>query len=320
MDIDVVILWVDSSDLVWRSKINQYLEKKIDWDNKEESTRYNSINEIEISITSVIKNASFVRNIFLITDNQKPKRFDELKELAEENEINLKLIDHKDVFIGYEKYLPTFNNRGIEALMYKIEGLSDHFLYLNDDFFIINKTKPEDFFIDGKPVLRGSWLKYDKDRLSKKIFPNKNKDLSAHRYRKEHSAKILGFKKYYNFHHTPYPLRKKTIQKFFDENPDLLEENLKHKFRHKNQFLLQCLINHVEIKNKTCILKKDLSLFYTHKYGWSKILKRVYKADRKDNKTLFMCLQSLETVSKPKLKYLLKWIDKKLNSNFANEL
>ncbi|WP_435254782.1 Stealth CR1 domain-containing protein [Tenacibaculum sp. A30] len=318
MDIDVVMLWVDSSDELWRNKINQYLEKKIDWENKEESTRYNSINEIEISIRSVIKNASFVRNIFLVTDNQKPKRFRELKELAQKNNINLKLIDHKDIFVGYEEYLPTFNNRCIEALIYKIEGLSEHFLYLNDDFFIINKTNPDDFFKDGKPILRGRW----KSNVEFTSAENNSIEGEAtHQYAKEYSASIVGFNnKYYNFHHTPYPLRKSTIQFFFNENPDLLENNLKYKFRNKNQFLLQCLINHVEIKNNTCDLKKGFSLIYTHDYSWYKILRKTIITDLKRKKKLFMCLQSLETVSERKLRFLLKWIDKKLDSNFANEL
>ena len=317
MNIDVVILWVNSSDEVWKNKINQYLENKIDWDDKEESTRYNSINEIEISITSVIKNASFIRNIFVVTDNQKPKKFEELKELAKKSDINLKLIDHKDIFTGYEKYLPTFNNRSIEALMYRIKGLSEHFLYLNDDFFIINKTKPNDFFIEGKPVLRGHW-KSNKEFTSAKF--NSIKGEATHQYAKEYSASILGFKKYYNFHHTPYPLRKSTIQSFFKENKDLLEKNIKYKFRNKEQFLLQCLINHVEIKNKTSVLIKELALAYTHDYSWYKILKKTFKTDLKGDKIFFLCLQSLETVNKRKLKYLLKWIDKKLDSNFANEL
>jgi len=31
-NIDAVITWVDSSDVVWQNQINQYLEKKNSWD------------------------------------------------------------------------------------------------------------------------------------------------------------------------------------------------------------------------------------------------------------------------------------------------
>ncbi|HOD11100.1 MAG TPA: Stealth CR1 domain-containing protein, partial [Flavobacterium sp.] len=54
-EIDAVITWVDGSDDVWRNKINTHLEKKIDWNNKVSSKRYNSIDEIELTIESIIK-------------------------------------------------------------------------------------------------------------------------------------------------------------------------------------------------------------------------------------------------------------------------
>lgn len=321
MNIDAVITWVDSSDKAWRHKINQYLEKKIDWNNKKKSTRYNSINEIEICITSILKFATFIKNIYVVTDNQKPDNFEKLQAKALTQNVNLQVIDHKTIFNNYEQYLPTFNSQTIETMLYKIPNLSEHFVYFNDDMFLINETKPSDFFINKYPVLRGKWLKYDEDIFHKKILnANKKKRIFNHRYVKEDTAKMLGFQNYFNIHHTPYPLRKSTIQLFFEQNPKLLENNIKYRFRHKNQFLLQVLANHIEIKKKTCILIKELSLFYTHKYTWYKILKKTIKIDLKGDKKKFLCLQSLETINKRKLQYLLKWIDKKIDSNFANEL
>ena len=48
--------------------------------------------------------------------------------------------------------------------------------------FLINKTNPSDFFINGFPVLRGKWLKFDEDlfykKLKNKIF-NKKKGLKG---------------------------------------------------------------------------------------------------------------------------------------------
>lgn len=321
MQIDAVITWVDSSDEVWRSKINQYLDKKVNWDNKKASTRYNSINEIEISIISILKFATFVKNIYVVTDSQKPKGFFELKKKATDLGVNLELIDHKVLFRGYEKYLPVFNSQTIETMLFRIPNLSEHFIYFNDDFFLIRETNTNDFFKDSYPLLRGKWKEYDENIWHKKAVNfRKKKRMFSHRYAKEDTAKLLSFDKYFNIHHTPYPLRKSTIQKFFETNPRLLEKNIEHRFRHKKQFLLQALANHLEIKNGTCTLTEDLSLFYTHKYGWNKILKKMYKADCKKDKALFLCLQSLETVSDIKLRFLLKWIDKKLDSNFANEL
>ncbi|WP_275315518.1 hypothetical protein [Tenacibaculum bernardetii] len=321
MQIDAVITWVDSSDEAWRGKINEHIDKKIDWNNKKDSTRYNSINEIEISIVSILKLATFIKNIYVVTDNQQPKNFENLKKKALSLNVNIELIDHSIIFMGYEEYLPTFNSQTIETMLYRIPNLSEHFVYFNDDMFLINKTKPSDFFIDQYPVLRGRWLEFDEHTWYKRLLnSNKKKRIFCHRYVKEDTAKVLGFDKHFNIHHTPYPLRKTTIHSFFEENPKLLVNNIKHRFRHKDQFLLQGLANHIEIKNGTCTLTKSLSLFYTHKYNWYKILKKTVKTDLKEDKVLFLCLQSLETISKRKLRFLLKWIDKKLNSNFADDV
>ncbi len=318
MQIDAVITWVDSSDEVWRNKINQYLEKKIDWSNKKDSTRYNSINEIEISITSILKFATFIKNIYVVTDNQILKNFISLKNKASSLGVNLEIIDHKILFRGYEEYLPVFNSQTIETMLHRIPNLAEHFVYLNDDFFLINKTKPNDFFKKSYPILRGGWKEYDENIWYKKMLNSwKKKRVFNHRYVKEDTAKLLGFDKYYNIHHTPYPLRKSTIMTFFEENPELLRKNLEYRFRHKNQFLLQVLANHLEIKKGTCELNNDLALIYTHKYSWYTILRKVFNEKLKERKILFCCLQSLETTSKRKQKFLLKWIDKKMETNFA---
>ncbi|MCT4698890.1 stealth family protein [Tenacibaculum haliotis] len=321
MQIDAVLTWVDSSDEVWRNKINQYLDKKIDWKNKKESTRYNSINEIEISITSILKFANFIKNIYVVTDNQKPVNFDKLKIKALALNVNLELIDHKTIFRGYEEYLPTFNSQTIETMLYRIPNLSEHFIYFNDDFFLINKTQSNDFFKNSFPVLRGRWKDFDENVwYQKMLYYRKKKRVFSYRHVKEDSAKLIGFDKYFDINHTPYPLRKSTIEKLFDKKPELLERNLKYKFRHKNQFLLQGIVNHIELKNNSCFLKSDLALFYTHRYSWFSILKKVFKSELRGEKVLFLCLQNLENASSIKLKFLLKWIDKKLDSNFVQEL
>ncbi|CAM1366212.1 conserved hypothetical protein [Tenacibaculum litoreum] len=317
MQIDAVITWVDSSDEVWRNKINQYLDKKIDWSNKKESTRYNSINEIEISILSILKFAVFIKNIYVVTDNQQPHNFLKLKQKAKDQGVNLELVDHTVIFKGYEEYLPTFNSQTIETMLYRIPKLSEHFVYFNDDMFLINETKPSDFFIDGFPVLRGGWIKFNENIFYKRIFTTKEKaNRVTHKKAKEKGAKLAGFNKNYNFHHTPYPLRKSTFEKIFSENKDILLLNIKHKFRHIDQYVPQGFINHIEIKNNTSFLKKDLALIYIQSYRWFKVKKKLWSAKR-NKKKLFMCLQSLETAPKSMFDLIINWLNQKFNSSFS---
>src|SRR5437868_13546377 len=69
----------------------------------------------------------------------------------------IKLVDHKDIFVGNEHCLPTFNTRSITSLLWKIPDLADQFIFLNDDFIVVRPVQPEDFFRESKMVLRGSW-------------------------------------------------------------------------------------------------------------------------------------------------------------------
>src|SRR5699024_11364528 len=48
-------------------------------------------------------------------------------------------------------YLPTFSTRPIEFNFHRIEGLTEHFVYFNDDMFITKRVEKDDFFKNGLP-------------------------------------------------------------------------------------------------------------------------------------------------------------------------
>ena len=53
------------------------------------------------------------------------------------------------------QYLPTFNSSALELFLHKIPGLARHWLFFNDDSFIMNPVTPEMFFdSSGKPINR----------------------------------------------------------------------------------------------------------------------------------------------------------------------
>jgi len=168
--IDAVITWVDSGDKNWQLKINKYLDKKIDWSDKKASIRYNSINEIEIAISSIIKYAPFIRNIFLVTDNQQPENFELLQKKAHIHNMNLELIDHKVIFRNHQNYLPTFNSCSIITMLYKLPNLAEHFIVFNDDTFLMRETNVNDFFKNGLPVIRGRWDTFYEDKFFRKVY------------------------------------------------------------------------------------------------------------------------------------------------------
>ena len=57
----------------------------------------------------------------------------------------LTIVTHEEIFAN-KKQLPTFSSPAIEANLYRIPGLSDKFLYLNDDVFLGQEVWPADFY------------------------------------------------------------------------------------------------------------------------------------------------------------------------------
>jgi len=304
--IDAVILWVDGNDKKHQAKILPYLKDKSIIQSKKFRTRFDQVNEIKFTIDSILKFATFIRNIYIITDEQTPDFLNQKN--AEDHYKKVSIIDHKVIFSGYEEYLPTFNCRPIETCLYRIPDLAERFIYFNDDFFLIKETKPTDFFKDGLPILRGKWLKFDAD-----IFHKKFKKMKfGHKTAQQKAAQLAGFDNYYNFKHTPHPLRKSTFENYFKAHPEVFIDNIKYKFRDKSQFTPQGLANHIEIKNKTCVFKQDLQLIYFRSYK-KPLLWYKFKLNMKSRGKLFLGLQSLDLCAPKISNFILKWLEKRIN-------
>ncbi|WP_372447261.1 stealth family protein [Streptomyces flavofungini] len=136
--IDAVYTWVDGRDRAW-------LRRRADCAGQayhEESAnaaRYVSRDELRYSLRSLRQNAPWVRTVYLVTDDQIPAWLDT-------NAPGLRVVSHKEIFSD-PSVLPTFNSHAIESQIHHIEGLSEHYLYLNDDVFLGRLTSPQDFFL-----------------------------------------------------------------------------------------------------------------------------------------------------------------------------
>ena len=147
--IDLVYLWCE--DNPQRQKLrNEWKEKLGIMTNKDTNSirittkgRFVSNDELKYSLRSVEKYAPWIRNIYIVTDNQVPKWLN-LKHPK------VKIIDHKQILPASAR--PNFNAFAIEFAIVNIPGLSEHFLYANDDMMFGDKVEPGDFFKDGKPI------------------------------------------------------------------------------------------------------------------------------------------------------------------------
>lgn len=298
--IDAVLLWVDGNDDSYKKKISPYLNVNNTNDKKTFNTRYEQINEIEYAVKSILKFAPYINTIFIVTDNQTPHF---LKNSSDVKFSKVKIINHTEIFNGFEEYLPTFNSRSIESCIHRIPNLAEHFIYLNDDFIIINKTKENDFFTnEGYPILRGKWQQFDNFNFFKK-------DKKArHKKAQEKAASILGFKKLFRFRHTPHPIRKETLSNFYEKNPNVLKNNIQYKFRNKEQFLPVSLAYHLELKNGSCKVENNLNLVYFRSYK-KPLLWYKFKLKYLTKKKLFLGLQNLNNASEEKIDFIISWLN-----------
>lgn len=136
IDIDLVYLWVNGNDPQWIAKRIACIG---DTTASEENCkgRYVDNDELKYSLRSIDRYAPWIRKIFIVTDNQIPAWLDT-------SNPKIQIVDHTEILTA--KCLPCFNSMVIEHHLHRIDGLSEHFLYANDDMFINRPVSPSDFF------------------------------------------------------------------------------------------------------------------------------------------------------------------------------
>jgi hypothetical protein len=311
--IDVVIAWVDGNDPTHKKKLKPYLTTSvITSDDIAGPTRFRSVGEIFYCVASVFRFAPFVRKIFIITDNQNPNLDDFILQNFPDSNIQIEIIDHSVLFRGYEDYLPIFNSMSIESCTYRIPGLSENYVYLNDDFFLVRPAKYKDWFFDDKIIAYGNWRNMPLDRLLWMIKPLKNghkpigfKDTMIA------AARKMGYRwKYFHIEHIPHPLKKSVFEKYFSENPDHLIENLSHKFRNSKQFNPQETYYLLMFeKGKAIPSRAENILLYLKPVKRSKnYVARKIKAFEQNPAIKFCCIGSLDLASEEDRDQLLGWL------------
>lgn len=137
--IDFVLPWVDGSDPVWRAEKAKYMGEE---SSSVHSFDYQDWGLLPYWFRCIERNAPWVRHIYFVTWGHVPAwlNLDHPK---------LKIIKHTDYIP--EKYLPTFSSHTIELNLHRIPGLSEHFVYFNDDTFLLKSVAPNFFFREGLP-------------------------------------------------------------------------------------------------------------------------------------------------------------------------
>ncbi|SFB99401.1 Stealth protein CR1, conserved region 1 [Streptomyces aidingensis] len=220
--VDVVYTWVDGNEPAMRAKRARYqgrgtaeiLDKEIN------ESRYTSHDELRYSLRSLAMYAPFVRHIYLVTDGQCPHWLDRDAE-------GITVVDHRDIFPD-DGVLPVFNSHAIETRLHHIEGLSDHYLYFNDDVFVGRRVSAEHFF-HGSGVLRipVSPLKIGVGKPHAEETATNSAGKNVRRLLMEKFGRMTTN----NFMHTPLPQHRPTLRELEELFPEDIARTTASRFR-----------------------------------------------------------------------------------------
>ena len=281
------------------------------------STRFASVGEIFYCVASLNRFAPWLNKIYIVTDEQNPKVEEFINRHFPEKHIPVEIVDHKEIFRGYEEYLPTFNSISIESMTWRIPGLSEHYIEFNDDFLLTAPTKPEDFFTpDGKVVCYGKKYSSLLVRITRltKYRKNGNKIVSF----KEtmcNAARLLGhYLSFIKLYHTPRALLKSVFEEYFSKHPENLRKNISHRFRCSNQYNVQEIQYLILRDSARCELRRayDNLLYLKPKKNKPEYTIRKLELFSSKPGFKFACINSLDQTTEDNQKMIIKWIERRI--------
>jgi hypothetical protein len=302
-DVDLIYLWCDGNDPEFIKERNKYITGK-EFNYGVQEQRFLENDELRYSIRSAMMYLPWIRNIFIVTNNQTPRWIDT-------NDPRIRIINQKDLVD--EGLNPVFNSAAIEFGFYKIKDLSEHFIYANDDMFV-GKHLEKSFFFDMKTgfpnidVLPS--LNYMKDliienKFSKLFKSNEYKDCDFYRKREILMNKftyevfknedLIGFSTSHQFQaYLKSALNEDVTTPPFNK---IFELNSKERFRGKN-LVPRIMIDLIEgNKKRANLITRDRGIMYYTKLDYLSVFF--------DKPTLF-CINELDNSKKSEIESILE--------------
>ena len=136
---DAIVTYVDGLDPLWQQDYERTVGKKI------LDKRFRDWGTLKYHFRGLDKFMPYIDRIHLVV-----ARESQVPEWVNRETVNVVL--HKDIMP--EEHLPTFNSSMIEMFLHRIPGLTERFLYFNDDMYTVKPCRFEDFFPDGVPAMK----------------------------------------------------------------------------------------------------------------------------------------------------------------------
>jgi hypothetical protein len=130
--IDAVYTWVDKTDESFKEEFKRFQPSAASSD----PSLFESNEELRYSLRSLDAYAPWINHVYIVTNGQRPSW------LAASSKVTI--VHHSEILD--QQYLPTFNSHVIESALHNISGLAEHYVYFNDDMFLLNSARQTDFF------------------------------------------------------------------------------------------------------------------------------------------------------------------------------
>jgi hypothetical protein len=219
--IDFVWTWLDDGDTEWRERRDEHLLASGGrLSDPHVAARFVNRDELRYSMRSVAMYAPWFRHLYVVTDRQVPSWLDA-------SHPDVTVVDHREIFRD-PAALPTFNSHAIECQLHHIPGLSEHFVYFNDDFFLGQMLHPRKFFTPvGQAVAFQSGVFIPpgpQDELDRLFFAYRKND-------RDLFARAYGRMVVHSYLHAPYALRVSVMDELEKKFPEEWRETMHSRFR-----------------------------------------------------------------------------------------
>lgn len=217
--VDIVFSWVDGTDLEWQRARAAKMQRYVVGEGDDHEARFRQINELKYALRSVHLFAPWIRNILIVTDSPRPEW------LADHPRVR---VVRSAEFFSDVGDLPTHNSHAVESQLHRIPGLSEHFIYSNDDMFFGRAVGPQGFFTSGglsRFVESHTRIGFGETHPSRSGFENAarvNRALLREKFGRTISR---------NLEHSPAPLRRTVLEKLEAEFPQEFKRTASARFR-----------------------------------------------------------------------------------------
>jgi hypothetical protein len=250
-DIDIVFSWVDGAAIEWQRARARRMKSYVVGEGDDSHARFRQLDELKYALRSVYLFAPWIRNVYIVTDSPRPEWLDDHPKVT---------LVPSEAFFADPSVLPTHNSHAVESQLANIVGLSEHFLYSNDDMFFARPVGPEAFFSSGgvtRFIEATTRIGMGESNLARSGFENAarvNRRLLVGRFGRVITRHL---------EHTPVPMRKSVLRELEAEFPEEFAATAASTFRSATDVsVTNSLYHYYALMTGRAVTEKQMHVLY----------------------------------------------------------